>query len=195
MPERIEAAIVASKHTQESLAEALGVSHVSVYNWVSGTRNPSRANLVKLAAVTGRPAGYFLDEEVDISQAPSLPPVLTTEERLLAMLERQQDIVEKQRLDIANLTEAIRLQQADFLQERDFSRRFAVEQMERVQLELATLRADFDSLRPDQSEQGKLADALARLGVAEQMLASRKLPPTKAGEAGRPAAAGGASNG
>jgi transcriptional regulator with XRE-family HTH domain len=147
--ERIKLARKALDLTQEGLAEALGISHVSIYNWETGDRSPSKANLQKIATLLGKPVAWFFEDHLQPLEAVARPEN-NTEQRLLAMLERQQDLLseqlvlaEKQRQDIANLTDAIKVQQMAFLQEREFQQKLSNRRDETID----ELRAEVDALK------------------------------------------------
>lgn len=155
--------------TQEALAEKIGVSTQVLKDYEGGRKKPGRDRLPALAAATGRPVGFFFAEDEGAEQATvtaDIRPDLTTEQRLLTMLERQQDIVEKQRLDIASLTDAIRLQQAAFLQEREFQQKLALRRDDTVD----ELRAEIESLK-----------AQLRPSRGRQQLLDAPVPPGRAG--------------
>lgn len=61
--ERLKKSREAMGLSQLKLAQALGVSHVTVYNWEAGERDPSRLNIIKAAKVLKVRAGWLLDGE------------------------------------------------------------------------------------------------------------------------------------
>ena len=58
--EALKARRTAAGYTQEYVAEALGVSRQAVSKWENGTSEPSTANLMALATVSGGPGDALL---------------------------------------------------------------------------------------------------------------------------------------
>lgn len=72
---RLSAARKAAGHTQESLAEAIGVDRSTVVRWEAGETAPQpwvRPKLARLLGVTGSELGELLGTEVATSQPPSV---------------------------------------------------------------------------------------------------------------------------
>lgn len=185
--ERIKAARTEAGLTQEQFAEKIGVVPKIVKDYEGDRRRPKTDRWPLIASVLGQPVGYFFEEE-KASLTPQAKSTLTTEERLLSMLERQQgllsdqlELAERQRQDIASLTEAIKVQQAAFLAERDYFARRATEQLEQVALQVATVRSQLDRLQPVSEDESEIVAAKRRLDEVEAVLAkTRRLPPAKA---------------
>lgn len=177
MKHRVKEAREAKGLSQLALSELVGVSLTSVQNWESGRGAPSSGRLKKLSQALGRPIRWFVDDEVDatfdnIAQA-EVKAEASTEQRLLSMLEKQQALMteqlalaERQRSDIANLTEAIKVQQQAFLAEREFQQRLAGRQLdtiEELRAEVAELRSQ---VRKDRGGRNPGVPATAAPGAA-----------------------------
>ncbi|MGG2091281.1 helix-turn-helix transcriptional regulator [Bacillus sp. S13(2024)] len=62
---------------QQDLADAIGVSHVSIYNYVEGKKNPRAEIVKKISDYFGFPYEYFLtDKSEEISIAEQLGNVI-----------------------------------------------------------------------------------------------------------------------
>ena len=54
--------------TQEELAKKIGQKISAVARWEAGVFKPTEANLKKIAAATGKPLDYFLQEDNSVNQ-------------------------------------------------------------------------------------------------------------------------------
>lgn len=187
--ERIRQARNEKGLTQEEFAEAIGVVVKIVKDYEGDRRNPKTDRWPVIAEALGRPVGWFFG---DLNGAPEVRETApryepeSTEQRLMTMLERQQALLaeqlerqqtlfaeqlqlsERQRSDIANLTEAIKVQQTAFLAEREWQQKLAsrqIETIEELRAEVAELRAQS---KPKRGQQ-QLLDAPSRPGRAGAM--------------------------
>lgn len=157
--------------TQEQLAEKIGVTVKIVKDYENDRRNPKTDRWPVIASATNRAVGWFFSETDSTDSIPAPVTAASTEQRLLAMLERQQELLseqlelaEKQRQDISNLTDAIKVQQQAFLQEREFQQKLSTKRDETID----ELRAKVESLEaqlrtPSRGRQ-QLLDAPVRPG-------------------------------
>ena len=61
--DKIRMAMKEAGFTQQGLADVLGITNPVVNTWVTGKRNPTVRTLKKIAAATGKPLEYFLQED------------------------------------------------------------------------------------------------------------------------------------
>ncbi|QUG83974.1 helix-turn-helix domain-containing protein [Bacillus nitratireducens] len=82
--ERLKSLIEKRSITQQQLADAIGVSHVSVYNYVEGKKSPGTRTLQKIANYLKVTTDYLLG----LSDSPEL-----TADQDLQLTEEAQDIL------------------------------------------------------------------------------------------------------
>jgi transcriptional regulator with XRE-family HTH domain len=59
--EKIRNALLEAGLTQKQLADKLGVKQQLISNWINGFSNPKDLSLKKIAAATGKPLSYFIE--------------------------------------------------------------------------------------------------------------------------------------
>ena len=58
---RLKIAMVGADITQKQLAKLLKTTQSQISKWLTGERNPKEFNLKKIAAATGKPLSYFIE--------------------------------------------------------------------------------------------------------------------------------------
>lgn len=66
--DKIRMAMKEAGFTQQGLADVLGITNPVVNTWVTGKRNPTVRTLKKIAAATGKPLDFFLQEDNSVNQ-------------------------------------------------------------------------------------------------------------------------------
>lgn len=153
---RLAEARKTEQFSQAELAKLLGVARETLARWESGKQMMSVDLLPKLASALNKPVEWFFEE--DSSQAPPPEPTPPTpapsEASLMEALLRQQQLLaeqqammERQRADIAKLTELLGQQQAMlerqqevFIAERQWQQRQVTSELEKLRKTVEALQ-------------------------------------------------------
>ena len=73
--EKIRQAIKEAGLTQQKLADKIGTTNPVVNVWVTGKRNPTTSSLKKIAAATGKPYSFFVEEDLEFSSSLHVTPL------------------------------------------------------------------------------------------------------------------------
>jgi len=155
---RLKQARLAAGLTQASLAELVGVKQaVSVARWESGERQPDYETLERLASILDRPPHWFFEDSIQCSPIEPTPPAPAPSEAALMeallrqqqLLAEQQAMMERQRADIAKLTELLGQQQAMlerqqevFIAERQWQQRQVTSELEKLRRTVEVLQGE-----------------------------------------------------
>jgi transcriptional regulator with XRE-family HTH domain len=174
--ERLSIARKRAKKTQADVGEKLGVGKMAISRYEDGTTPITVEALEMFAAACEVPVSFFFEKSNSTPDLAVTQVDTSTEDRLLAMLERQQAIMieqqafmERQRQDVAALTEAIKTQQMAFLAEREWNQKLANKRDEKVEALQATieeLRGELKSVKKSARGRQQLLEPPARPGLA-----------------------------
>jgi transcriptional regulator with XRE-family HTH domain len=175
---RIREARVARGLKQDALAEAIGVVTQIVKDYEGGRKRPGIDKLPALAAALGvsidalfhdaAPREFSARDSVAAPKQPrpvehplseaTLMDALGRQQQLLA---EQQAMMERQRQDIARLTELLARQQEAFIAERQFQQRLVSNEMDKLKATVERLEGEIARAR---GGRGQLLDSPTRPG-------------------------------
>lgn len=69
LAKKIKKAMIDAGLNQKDLARKLNITQVQISQWIIGNRNPSLSSLKKIAAATGKPLKYFLEDDKEINSS------------------------------------------------------------------------------------------------------------------------------
>lgn len=168
--------------SQKALAELAGITQpTSIARYEAGRVTPRPGVVSDLASVLKVKVDDLLglaepgnDNRNANSSDGSFLDMLARQQDLLAeqqaMMAEQQAMLERQRQDVSRLTEMLARQQEEAIAEREFARRVASEQIDRLEATVAAVQRDLTRLTSGDTEEAKLSVAMGQLAEVRKQL-------------------------